>query len=39
MKNPLYILSAARTPMTAMLGEQKDCSANELGAVAIKAAL
>lgn len=39
MKNPIYILSAARTPMTALLGEQKDFSANELGAVAIKAAV
>jgi acetyl-CoA C-acetyltransferase len=39
MKNFIYILSAARTPMTALLGEQKDFSANELGAVAIQEAL
>ncbi|MCD6047779.1 MAG: acetyl-CoA acetyltransferase [Gammaproteobacteria bacterium] len=36
LSKPIYILSAARTPMTALLGAQKDFSANELGALAIK---
>lgn len=39
MSNTIYILAAARTPMTSMLGEAKDFSANELGAAAIAAVI
>ncbi len=39
MNKNLYILSATRTPMTSLLGEQKDLSASQLGAVAIKGAV
>lgn len=39
LSKSLYILSAARTPMTALLGEQKDFSASELGAITIQEAL
>lgn len=37
--NPVYIVSAARTPLGAFLGSLSQLSATELGAVAIKAAV
>ena len=39
MSDPVVILSFARTPMGAMLGELAGFSANELGALAIKGAV
>ena len=39
MKDPVVIVSAARTPMGGMLGEFASLSASELGAVAIRAAV
>ncbi|MFW7345371.1 MULTISPECIES: acetyl-CoA C-acetyltransferase [unclassified Pigmentiphaga] len=39
MSDPVVIVSAARTPMGAMLGELSGLSANQLGAIAIKAAI
>lgn len=39
MSKTVYILGAARTPITGMLGEAKDFSASDLGAVVIAAAL
>lgn len=39
MSDPIVIVSVARTPMGAMLGELSGLSANQLGAVAIKAAV
>ncbi|HEY1610070.1 MAG TPA: acetyl-CoA C-acetyltransferase [Paraburkholderia sp.] len=38
-KDPIVIVSAARTPMAAFQGEFAGCSAPELGAIAIQAAL
>jgi acetyl-CoA C-acetyltransferase len=38
-KDPVVIVSIARTPLGNMLGELKDFSANQLGAHAIKAAI
>ena len=39
MKDPVVIVSAARTPMGGMLGDFASLSASELGAVAIRAAV
>ena len=39
MKDPVVIVSAARTPMGGMLGDFANLSASELGAVAIRAAV
>ena len=39
MNDPIVIVGAARTPMGAMQGVLKDCTASELGAVAIRAAV
>ncbi|VCU68154.1 Acetyl-CoA acetyltransferase [Pigmentiphaga humi] len=39
MSDPVVVVSVARTPMGAMLGELAGLSANQLGAVAIKAAV
>ena len=39
MNDPIVIVSAARTPMGAFQGDFSSLSANELGAVAIKAAI
>jgi acetyl-CoA C-acetyltransferase len=38
-KDPVVIVSIARTPLGNMLGELKDFSANQLGSLAIKAAV
>ena len=39
LKDPIVIVSAARTPMGGMLGELKDFAASQLGAAAIRAAV
>lgn len=39
MTDPIVIVGAARTPMGGFQGELSDCSASDLGGVAIKAAL
>jgi acetyl-CoA C-acetyltransferase len=39
LKDPIVIVSAARTPMGGMLGELKDFAAPQLGAAAIRAAV
>ena len=39
MNDPIVIVGAARTPMGAFQGDFSSLSANELGAVAIKAAV
>ena len=39
MDDPIVIVGAARTPMGAFQGDFSSVSANELGAVAIKAAV
>ena len=39
LNDPVVIVSAARTPMGAFQGELKACSAPQLGATAIAAAL
>ncbi len=39
MQDPVVIVGLARTPMGGLLGELSSFSANELGAVAVKAAM
>jgi acetyl-CoA C-acetyltransferase len=39
LKDPIVIVSAARTPMGGMLGELRDFAAHQLGAAAIRAAV
>ena len=39
MSDPIVIVSAARTPIGGLLGDFAACSAWQLGAVAIKAAV